>query len=283
MGGIMGRLLREFAVTISVAILISGFVSLTQTPMLCSRFLKPLDKQHHGPFYNLLEGMFNGMLAVYRWTLSRVMRHRLITMLAVIPLVVLTAYLFKSIPKGFLPSEDTGQVMAQTEAIQGISFDDMVRHQKAAAAIAKEDPNIDGFMSAVGSGMGGGSNTGRLFMRLKPRDQRLGVNAFIQEMRVKLAQVPGIRVYMQPPPSISIGGRMTKSLYQFTLQGTDTDELYKYAPILENKLKELPGFQDVTTDLYVTNPEVDVKIDRNKASALGVTASQVEEDRKSVV
>ena len=277
MGGIMGRLLREFAVTISVAILISGFVSLTQTPMLCSRFLKPLDKQHHGPFYNLLEGMFNGMLAVYRWTLSRVMRHRLITMLAVIPLVVLTAYLFKSIPKGFLPSEDTGQVMAQTEAIQGISFEDMVRHQKAAAAIAKEDPNIDGFMSAVGSGGGGSSNTGRLFMHLKPREERLGVVAFIQEMRAKLAQIPGIRVYMQPPPSISIGGRMTKSLYQFTLQGTDTDELYRYAPILEAKLKELPGFQDVTTDLYVTNPEVDIKIDRDKASALGLTASQVED------
>jgi HAE1 family hydrophobic/amphiphilic exporter-1 len=277
MGGIMGRLLREFAVTISVAILISGFVSLTQTPMLCSRFLKPLDKQHHGPFYNLLEGVFNGMLAVYRWTLSRVMRHRLITMLAVIPLVVLTAYLFKSIPKGFLPSEDTGQVMAQTEAIQGISFEDMVRHQKAAAAIAKEDPNIDGFMSAVGSGGGGSSNTGRLFMHLKPREERLGVVAFIQEMRAKLAQIPGIRVYMQPPPSISIGGRMTKSLYQFTLQGTDTDELYRYAPILEAKLKELPGFQDVTTDLYVTNPEVDIKIDRDKASALGLTASQVED------
>jgi len=277
MGGIMGRLLREFAVTISMAILISGFVSLTQTPMLCSRFLKPLDKQRHGPFYNLLEGVFNGMLAVYRWTLSRAMAHRLITMLAMIPLIMLTGYLFKIIPKGFLPSEDTGQVMAQTEAIQGISFEDMVRHQKAVAAIAAQDPNIAGFMSSVGSGGGGSANNGQLFMRLRPRDERLGIDAFIQEMRGKLAQVPGIRVYMQNRPSISVGGQMTKSLYQFTLQGTDTNELYKYAPILEAKLRELPGFQDVTTDLYVTNPEVEVNIDRDKASALGVTASQVED------
>ena len=227
MGGIMGRLLREFAVTISMAILISGFVSLTQTPMLCSRFLKPLDKQRHGPFYNLLEGVFNGMLGVYRWTLSRAMAHRLVTMLTMIPLIMLTGYLFKIIPKGFLPSEDTGQVMAQTEAIQGISFEDMVRHQKAVAAIAAQDPNIGGFMSSVGSGGGGSGNNGQLFMRLRPRDERLGIDAFIQEMRGKLAQVPGIRVYMQNRPSISVGGQMSKSLYQFTLQGTDTDELYK--------------------------------------------------------
>jgi HAE1 family hydrophobic/amphiphilic exporter-1 len=198
-------------------------------------------------------------------------------MLAMIPLIMLTGYLFKIIPKGFLPSEDTGQVIAHTEAIQGISFEDMVRHQKAVAAIAAQDPNIAGFMSSVGSGGGGSANNGQLFMRLRPRDERLGIDAFIQEMRGKLAQVPGIRVYMQNRPSISVGGQMTKSLYQFTLQGTDTNELYKYAPILEAKLRELPGFQDVTTDLYVTNPEVEVNIDRDKASALGVTASQVED------
>jgi HAE1 family hydrophobic/amphiphilic exporter-1 len=277
MGGMIGRLLREFGVTISVAILISGFVSLTQTPMLCSRFLRPLNKQRHGPFYNLLERVFNGMLFAYKRTLKPAMAHRLITMLTLVPLVLLTGYLFKVIPKGFLPSEDTGQVSGSTEGAQGISFEDMVRHQKAVAAIVSQDPNVDGFMSAVGSGGGGGSGTGRLLMHLKPRNERIGVNQFIQELRPKLSQIPGIQVFMQNRPSITIGGQMTKSLYQFTLQGTDTNELYHYAPILEEKLRELEGFQDVTTDLKISNPEVEVDIDRDKASSLGVTAEQIEE------
>jgi HAE1 family hydrophobic/amphiphilic exporter-1 len=278
MGGIVGRLVHEFAVTISMAILISGFVSLTQTPMLCSRFLRAIDKQRHGPFYNFLEKSFDAMLYVYAWTLKRVMAHRLATVLVLVALVVATGYLFNVMPKGFLPTEDTGQIFAMTEAAQGTSFDDMKQRQKALADIVAQDPNVDGFMSSVG---GGGSsqatNAGRLFMHLKPRKERLGVDAFIRELRPKLAEVPGIRVFLQNRPSISIGGQLTKSLYQFTLQGPDTDELYQSAPLLEQKLRDLPGLQDVTSDLQITNPEVDIEIDRDKASALGLTASQIED------
>jgi len=278
MGGIMGRLLREFSVTISVAILISGFVSLTQTPMLCSRFLRPSATKEHGLFYNILETFFQGMLHVYEWTLTRAMRHRLITVLTLVPLIVATGYMFKVLPKGFLPTEDTGQVFAITEAAQGISFEDMKRHQQALAEIVKTDPNVEGFMSAVGSGGGSSTgNAGRLFMNMKPRSERLSVDDFIQQMRPKLAQVPGIRAFLQNRPSISIGGQLTKSLYQFTLQGMDLDELYKYAPVIEAKLRDLPGFLDVTTDLQITNPEMDIEIDRDKASALGVTAQKIED------
>jgi HAE1 family hydrophobic/amphiphilic exporter-1 len=276
MGGLLGRLLHEFAVTISVAILISGFVSLTQTPMLCSRFLKPIDRTKHGRLYNALEAFFNGMLAVYDWTLRSVMRHRVLAVLSLVPLVLGTVQLFKVLPKGFIPSEDTGQVMASTEGPQGISVDDMKRHQQEVAAIVAKNPAVEGFMSSVGSG-GAGANAGRMFMHLKPRDQRESIDSFIQNLRPKLSQVPGIKVYMQNRPSINIGGQQTKSLYQFTLQSPDTAELYEYAPKLEHKVREISGFLDVTTDLLISNPEVTLDIDRAKASSLGVSVSQIEE------
>ena len=274
MGGIMGRLLREFAITISVAILISGFVSLTQTPMLCSRFLRPPEKQRHGPFYRAMESVFDGMLAAYRWCLLIVMRHRLLTMAMLAGLMVLTGYLFTLIPKGFLPSEDTGQIMVTTEAAQGISFDDMVRQQQALADIVSKDPNVEAFMSSIGGRTG--VNAGRLMMRLKPRDQRVGIDQLIQEFRKALSQVPGIRAFVQNRPSVNVGGQMTKSLYQFTLQSTDIMQLYQYAPLLEDRLKSLDGFLDVTTDLQISNPELDVEIDRDKASSLGISAQTVE-------
>lgn len=278
MGGIVGRLLKEFAITISMAILISGFVSLTQTPMLCSRFLKPIHKTRHGFFYNVLESVFNGMLGVYDWSLKRVVRHRLLTILTLIPLLILTVHLFRVIPKGFLPSEDLGQVMAMTEAAQGISFDDMKRHQQTVAAIVAQDPNVDGFMSSVGAGgPSGTSNAGRMFIRLKPREERLGIDDFIKQLRPKVSQIPGMRVFLQNRPSIAIGGQTTKSLYQYTLQGTDLQELYRCAPQLEERMRALPGLIDVTSDLLITNPEVDIEIDRDKASALGVTARQIED------
>lgn len=278
MGGIMGRLLNEFAITISMAILISGVISLTQTPMLCSRFLKPIHKEQRGVLYNALEWFFNGMLAVYDWSLKLTMRYRLLTMLSLIPLLIAMGYLFRIIPKGFLPSEDTGQVLAMTEAAEGISFEDMVRHQRIVMDIFRQDPNVEGFMSSVGAGGPTASgNAGRLIIRMKPREERVGVEEFIQQMRPKLAGIPGIRVFMQNRPSINIGGQSTKSLYQFTLYGTDLDKLYQYAPVLEERLRGLPGFQDVTTDLLIRNPEVEIVIDRDKASALGVTARQVED------
>ncbi len=278
MGGIMGRLLHEFAVTIAVSVLISGVVSLSLTPMLCSRFLKPPQEVHHGRVYYATEKVFTGMLNFYGWTLSRVIRYRKTVLLSLLLLIAGTVLFFRAIPKGFLPSEDTGQIFAFTEAAQGISFDSMKQHQQALARIVAKDPYVDSFMSAIGpSGPNVAVNTGRMFIRLKPRSMRPNVDKIIAEFRPKLAQVPGIRVFMQNLPPIRIGGMLTKSQYQFTLQSPDTKELYHYTPLLESKLRALNSLQDVTSDLQITNPQVNVDIDRDKASSLGVTAEQVED------
>jgi HAE1 family hydrophobic/amphiphilic exporter-1 len=279
MGGLVGRLLHEFAVTIGVAILVSGFVSLTLTPMLCSRFLKPHGGATHGRFDAASERVFQRTLAAYKWSLDRVLHHRQATMLISGLLLVLTVYLFTVMPKGFLPSDDTGQIFAFTEAAQGISFESMARHQQALAAIVKQDENVANFMSSIGaSGPNATGNSGRMFIRLKPRsDRKLSADEIIQELRPKLASVPGIRAYPQNPPPIRIGGQLTKSLYQLTLQSPDTDELYRRAPELEAKLRGIPGLQDVASDLQITNPQVKVEIDRDRAVALGVTAQQVED------
>lgn len=279
MGGILGRILHEFAVTISMAILISGFVSLTLTPMLCSRFIRPAGSERHGRLYLLMERFFDGMLHIYERTLKFVLHYRRTTLAITILLTVATGYMFTKIPMGFLPSEDTGQIFAFTEAAQGISFDDMVKHQKELAAIVTKDPNIDAFMSAVGaSGVSVATNGGRMFMRLKPRSERkLSADEIIQQLRPKVSQVPGIMMFMQNLPSIRIGGTLTKSQYQFTLQSPDTGELYRSAIELESKLKALPELQDVTSDLQIKNPQVNIDINRDKASALGITASQVED------
>lgn len=273
LGGIIGRLLHEFAVTIGMAVLVSGVVSLSLTPMLCSGFLRPQGERRRGRLYVTSEKFFDGMLRFYEWSLSRALKHRLVTMIISGLVLLATIYLFVIIPKGFLPSEDNGQIFAVTEAAQGISYDDMVRHQQAVAAIVRDDPNVASLMSSTG-----GDNAGRIFIRLKPRaERRLSADEVIQELRPKLAKTPGIRVFMQNLPPISIGGQLTKSQYQFTLQGPNTQELYRYAPILEARLRALPQLQDVTSDLQIENPQVNVEIDRDKARALGVTAQQIEE------
>ncbi|HKI69962.1 MAG TPA: efflux RND transporter permease subunit, partial [Verrucomicrobiae bacterium] len=278
MGGILGRLLHEFAVTIAVAVLVSGFVSLTLTPMLCSRFVHPPGERRHGHLYAISERFFTGMHQTYDRTLRVVMRHRLTTLMVSFIVLIATGYLFYKIPKGFFPTEDTGQIFCITEAAQDISFDAMVKHQKAAAKIVMADPNVGDFMSFVGAGGPGGTmNNGRMFMHLKPRPERkLSAEQVIEELRPKLATVPGIQVFMQVPPIIRIGGRLTKAQYQFSLQDTDTKELYHWTPILVDKMSKLPGFQDVTSDLQIANPQVTVDIDRDKASALGVTPDQIE-------
>ncbi len=276
MGGILGRLLHEFAVTIGVAVLVSGFVSLSLTPMMCSRFLRHSPQERHGFLWTVCENAFNGMLRAYDWSLRGVLRLRAVTMLVATAILVATVYLFMIVPTGLLPSEDTGQFTATTEGPQGISFENMKAHQQALAKILAEDKYIESFMSNVGGGGGGTSNSGRFFIRLKPRDQRPHVDEVIQELRPKLARVPGIRVYMVNPPPISFGARMAKAQYQFTLQSPDTDELYTYAPRLEARMKEIPGLQDVTTDMLLTNPQVQVNIDRDRASMLGLTADQIE-------
>jgi HAE1 family hydrophobic/amphiphilic exporter-1 len=278
MGGILGRLLHEFAVVITVAILVSGIVSLTLTPMLCSRFLRPHGKEQHSRFYMVLEKFFDDLLKGYEKTLQWVLKHRGSTLAITTALFVATIFLFYIMPKGFLPTEDTGQIFAITEAQQGISFEDMKKHQQEIVAIIAEDPNIEAFMSSIGAGgPNAAANAGRIFMRLKPRSERkLSADQIIQELRAKTAGVIGIRIFMQNLPPIRIGGVLTKSQYQYTLQGPDTDELYRAAPALEAKLRVLPQLQDVNTDLLIKNPQVNLEIDRDKAAALGVTAQQIE-------
>jgi HAE1 family hydrophobic/amphiphilic exporter-1 len=279
MGGIIGRLFREFAVTIGMAVLISGFVSLTLTPMLSSRFLRPPREVEHHAFYNFFERFFAGMLKGYEVGLRFVLRHRPATMVVTFIISILTVVLFVAIPKGFIPNQDTGQVFGFTEAAQGISFDAMVKHQKAVAAVIQADPNVDQFMSSAGGRGGiGGSNSGVVFLRLKPRNQRaLSADEVVNELRPKLAHIPGIRVYLQNPPPIRIGGQLTKAQYQVTLQGPDTDELYRVAPLLEAKLRTMRDLVDVNTDLLIKNPELDINIDRDKASTLGVSAATIED------
>jgi hydrophobic/amphiphilic exporter-1 (mainly G- bacteria), HAE1 family len=278
MGGVVGRLFREFAVTICVAILISGFVSLSLTPMLCSRFLRPPSEEKHGRFYNVTERFFDRMLGAYEWSLRRVLNHRLVTMLISGILLLLTGYLFVNIPKGFLPDEDRNVVFTITESQQGTSFDKMIELQQAAADVIRKDSNVIEFYSSVGtSSVATSSNQGVMFFHLKPPSERhLSVQQVIEELRPKLAKVPGINVFMQNPPVIRVGGQLTKSLYQFTLQGPDTQELYQYTPILEAKMRTLPELQDVTSDLQIKNPQINVVIHRDTASTYGVTADQIE-------
>ncbi len=276
MGGIVGRLLHEFAVTIGAAILVSGLVSLSLTPMLCSRFLRASKEAHHGRLWSFFERFFEGMRRLYGRTLQVTLRHRVATMGVSAAVLVATVYLFIVIPKGFLPDEDQGQIFTFTEGPQGISFDSMVQHQLALNRVMMQQPWVESFMSTAAGG-----NAGRMFARLKPRNQRKSATELIQELRPKLAAVPGINAFPQLLPPIRIGGLLTKSQYQFTLQTPDTSDLYNYAPKLETKLRTDPQFrsllQDVTSDLQIKNPQVNVEIDRDNASARGVSAQQVED------
>ena len=280
MGGILGRLFQEFAVTIGAAILISGVISLTLTPMLCSRFLRPHDAQSSGRLYEASERVYNWMLDRYKMSLNWFLDHRRLTIAFLLVVVVLLVWLFRIVPKGFIPSEDRGIVYGPTEAAEGISFEAMKRLQQTVAEIVRQDPDVEAFMSNVGTRPGGiaGGNTGTLFLRLKPRDEReRSVDQIIQKLRPSLAQVPGIRVFLQNPPAISVGGRVTKSQYQYTLQGTDVEELYRIAPQLAARMQALPDFLDVTTDLQLRNPQVNIDINRDKASSLGVSVEQIED------
>ena len=278
MGGILGRLLHEFAMTIAMAVLVSGFVSLTLTPMLCSRFVRSHQEERHGRVYRLTQHFFDGLLRVYDWSLQRVLRHRLLTMGVSALVLAGTIYLFIFIPKGFFPSEDNGQMFAVTEAGQDISFESLVKHQQAVMRILDQETNILNYVSSVGaSGPTTTPNNGRVFIRLKPRSTgRPHVDQLIQRLRPKLASIPGMNVFVQNPPLIRIGGTITKSLYQFTIQGPDLDELYHWAPLVQSRMATLPGFQDVSTDLQISSPQVLLEINRDQARALGVTADQIE-------
>jgi HAE1 family hydrophobic/amphiphilic exporter-1 len=274
MGGLIGRLFREFAVTIAIAILVSGFVSLTLTPMLSSRFLRPSRDARHGRFYEATERGYARVLGAYERSLAWVMDRRAAALAFSAAILAGTAVLFVLVPKGFIPTEDNGSIMGNTETVEGTSFEAMRDHQLAVADVLRHDPNIEHFMASVG---GGTMNQGRVIMHLKPLGQRLPAEQVIRELTPKLAAVPGIRTYLQVPPVIRIGGRPTKTQYQFTLQGSDIEILYASAARLEHRLRELPQLQDVTSDLQIKNPEVAIHIDRDRAAALGVTVQQIEQ------
>jgi HAE1 family hydrophobic/amphiphilic exporter-1 len=274
MGGILGRLFHEFAVTIGTAILVSGFVSLTLTPMLASRFLKP-PSHEHGKLFNASERVYERILGRYESSLNWVMDHRFAALMFSLVILVGTVILFKVVPTGFIPTQDTGQIVATTEAAQGTSFVDMVRRQQQVAAIVAQDPNIAGFMSSVGSG-GGSGNQGRIIMGLKPRNQRLTADEIVNELRPKLSGIPGLNVFMQVPPAIQIGARSAKSLYQYTLQSADIEALDSAAKRMEARMRNISQIQDVTSDLQIANPQVNVIIDRDRAASLGVSAQQIE-------
>lgn len=276
MGGIVGRLFKEFAVTISVAILISGLVSLTLTPMMCSRFLT-VSSQKNGKLYLFLERGFQWMIEIYKISLNWSLKnHRLVIIFSFF-ILILTVLIFIKIPTGFLPSEDKGQIFIITEGPEDVSFEEMVRNQLQLANIILKEPNVRAFMTSVGPGPGSpASNAGRMFLNLKSRSERPHVDVVIQQLRPKLMSLPGIKAYPQNPPTIRIGGTLTKSLYQYTLSSSDTNELYHYAQILENKMRELPILQDVSTNLQLKNPQVIVNINREKAELLGITAEQIE-------
>ncbi|HTR47252.1 MAG TPA: efflux RND transporter permease subunit [Verrucomicrobiae bacterium] len=311
MSGIIGRLLHEFAVVIIMSVLVSGFVSLTLTPMLCSRFLRPQHEIRHGRVYMALERFFDRLLKRYDISLQWALRHRVFVMAASALILLVTIWQFGAIPKGFLPEVDSSTLQGYTRAAQGISFDSMKDHQEAINKVLRDDPNPHGFFSTVGL-VGGGGNSGFLFIHLKqpserPKvpsqtmlalDRKYGdtpvvgsalkaltplfahhpdITEVMQEMRAKLGKIPGIMVFLRNPPPIQIGGDVTESPYQLTLQSPDTEELYRAAEEFQQKMQGLNTIQDVTSDLQIANPQVDVKIDRDKASALGVSAQQVED------
>ncbi|MSU22557.1 MAG: efflux RND transporter permease subunit [Opitutus sp.] len=281
MGGILGRLLHEFAVTITASILVSGVVSLTLTPMLCSRFLqshRASGAEGHGKIYQASERAFNAMISFYERSLRVAMRHRAATVSVAAIMLVLTVVVARVLPTGFLPTEDTRQIFVFTEGAQDVSFGEMVKHQQAAAAIVAQHPSVEAFMSALGGGPTVSTiNQGRIFMRLKPRSERPPATEIVQDLRKKLAVIPGLRAYPQILPPIRIGGSLTKALYQFTLFGTDLKGLYAAAQNMETKMRGLDGLQDVNSDLQISNPQLRVAIKRDRASALGITPQQIEE------
>lgn len=283
MNGIIGRLFFQFGATMTVAILISGFVSLSLTPMLCSRFLRKPEHGHRKGIFGVSEAIFDKVQGVYEWTLKIALNHQPLIVLLFVGMVALTAFIMVKIPKGFIPSEDTGQIRGSTLAQEGISFDEMVRHQKELAAIVSKDPNLQGFMSSVATGGGAsGTNQGTLFMILKDRSQRkLSADRIVDEIRKKTARVPGIRLLMQVPPAIAVGGGQTRALYQFSMSGPDTDGLFATAQKVEKVLRTVPEITDLNSDLQVKNLQLNVDINRQKLAQLGLTMEQVQNDLNS--
>ncbi len=283
MGGVVGRVFREFAVTISVAIVISGFVSLTLTPMLCARMLKAHDPNEHEKKQNVIlrifEAMFNSWLRAYEWTLDKVIAYKPITLLVTLATLVGTVWLYIVVPKGFFPTEDTGMLAVVTEGATDTSFEAMVARQAQVAAIIRQDPAVDYINSTVGAGgPNPTTNYGRMFVVLKSKKERDPSSVVIGRLRRATGEVTGIATFFQNIQNLNIGGRISKSEFQYTLQSSDTEALYRIAPEMRDRISQLDGLRDVTTDLYIRNPQMLVDVDREKAAVYGITIDQVRQE-----
>jgi len=282
MGGMVGRVFREFAVSIAVAIIVSGFVSLTLTPMLCARVLRshhPEDEKKQFFVLRLFERLFEGMLNTYQWTLDRVLAFKSIMLMITLGTFFATIILYVIVPKGFFPQEDTGYVIGITEGATDISFPEISQLQRKVADVVRADPAVAYVNSTAGAG-GPNSvgNSGRMLVALKPRNERDSLQKILARLRQTANVVPGLAIYFQPIQNINLGGKLAKSQYQYTLQSNDTASLYRVTPELREKISKIPGLLDVTTDLYVTNPQVTIDVDREKAAVYGVTVDQVRQE-----
>jgi len=280
MGGMVGRVFREFAVTIAVAIIVSGFVSLTLTPMLCARVLRT---HHEGEKQNIVlrifEAMFNAWLRGYEWTLDKVLRYKFITLMVTFATMAGTVYLYIAIPKGFFPVEDSGFISVKVEGPADISFRAMQQRQLAIAEMIKADPAVAFVNSTIGVGGPNSTvNTGSMFVGLKPKKERGPSSIVLRRLRQQTATAVGMAVYFREIQNINLGGRITKGEFQYTMQSSETETLYRTSDELLEKIKELPGLRDVNSDLYIKNPEIEIEIDREKAAFYGITPDQIRQE-----
>ncbi|MBV8400095.1 MAG: efflux RND transporter permease subunit, partial [Acetobacteraceae bacterium] len=279
MGGIVGRLFREFAMTVSIAVLISAIVSLTLTPMMCSRFLQH-DAGNHGRLYRMVEAAFDGMLALYRRTLDVALRFQFLMLLTFLATVTLTGFLYYYIPKGFFPPQDTGVVIGISEGAQDVSFKEMSRLQLALTSIIGKDPDVFSYASFVGAGLAGQTaNNGRVYVTLKPWSERTGgsVQDFINRIRPKLNEVEGANLYLQPSEDVKVGARLSRTQYEYTLQDSNLDELYEWAPKVLDKLKSLPMLRDVATDQQMAGTTATLTINRDAAARFGIQPQVIDD------
>jgi len=275
MGGIVGRFFREFAVTLSAAILVSLIISLTTTPTMCAQLLKPLGEEVHGTAYKASQKVFDGILGVYRVCLSWVLRHQLVVLLITIATAFLSIHLFKEAPKGFFPQQDTGRIQGSVQATQDISFNAMKRKMRRYVEIGMQDPNVTTMIGFCGGTTA--MNQGRMYITLKPlRERKLSADQVIEELSRKFAEVPGATLYMQAQQDLNIGGRLSQAQYQYTLQGEDLNELNEWAPQLLQKMRALPQLEQVNTDQQDKGLAANVAIDRDTASRLGVSAQDID-------
>jgi multidrug efflux pump subunit AcrB len=277
MGGIVGRLFREFAMVVSITVVVSAFVSLTLTPMMCARFLK----QEHGDrgrFYRAIEWVFDAMLSFYRRTLEVALRFRFITLMVFLATVCVTGVLFVEIPKGFFPTQDIGLIIGITDAAQDISYDAMMQRQERVNAIVRADPAVASFASLVGAGNNGQTaNNGRVFINLKPWGERDPIMTVIARLSQKVQALEGIRLFMQPAQDITVGGRLSRTQYQYTIQDADPLELNQWAPKILDKIRGIPGIRDVTSDQQNAGTTATLTIDRDAAARFGIQPQQIDD------